>query len=180
MTGVVAWFTGLPGSGKTTLARRVRDRCVEAKACCVLLDGDEVRAALSMQRAFDEQSRDRFYAALAALAAMLARQGLAVLVAATAHRRAWRDHARALAPRFLEVHVSTPLATCEARDRRGLYVRGRAGEAPHLPGLGEEYEPPLSPDVTASGGEDESATAWIASEILAATPGGVATGGMPS
>jgi adenylylsulfate kinase len=137
----------------------------------VLLDGDEVRAALAPGLGYDEDARARFYAVLAELAALLAGQGVAVLVAATAHRRAWREHARAVAPRFLEIHVATPLSTCAARDPKGLYARARGGEAPHLPGPGAEYEPPLAPDVTASGGEDPEALERTAAAILRLPPG---------
>jgi adenylylsulfate kinase len=165
--GIVAWLTGLPASGKSTLARRVRACCEEAGRASVLLDGDELRAAIAPAAGFDEGGRDAFYAALAALAALIARQGLAVVVAATAHRRAWREHARALAPRFLEVHVATPGEVCEARDRKGLYARARAGTAPRLPGVGEPYEEPAAADVVARGGEDEDALARIVAELLA-------------
>lgn len=151
--GVVVWLTGLPASGKTTLARRIRERAGGG----VILDSDEVREALGAT-GYAPADRDAFYRALAALAATIARQGNLVLVAATAPRRAHREHARALAPRFVEVHVQTPLATCEQRDVKGLYARAHAGAAPALPGVGEPYEPPLAPDVTADGGHDETAT----------------------
>ncbi|HVK88157.1 MAG TPA: adenylyl-sulfate kinase, partial [Kofleriaceae bacterium] len=96
--GAVVWFTGLPASGKTTLATRVRAAIVDP---CVLLDSDEVRDALGAT-GYSGTERDAFYHALGGLAALLARQGLLVLVAATAPRRAHRDHARARAPRFVE------------------------------------------------------------------------------
>jgi adenylylsulfate kinase len=166
---IVAWLTGLPASGKSTLARRVRDRCQQAGRCCALLDGDEVRAAIAPTVGYDDAGRDAFYTALSGLAALLSRQGLVVIVAATAHRRAWREHARAVAPQFLEVHVATPLATCEARDVKGLYTRARAGKAPRLPGVDESYEEPGAPDVVASGGEDDAALARIVAEVLRAT-----------
>ena len=98
---------------------------------------------------FDDASRVRFYEIVAQLAALLAGQGLVVLVPATAHRRALRARARALAPRFVEVYVTTALAECERRDPKGLYARARKGEALHLPGVGEPYELPESPDVVA-------------------------------
>lgn len=154
--GVVVWFTGLPSSGKSTLAQRVRARLLDAGRLPALLDGDELRA-LVPALPFDDDSRSRFYEVVARLAALLARQGLAVLVPATAHRRALRAMARELAPRFVEVYVETPLAECERRDPKGLYARARRGEAPHLPGVAEPYEPPEAPDVVADGGMDEAA-----------------------
>ena len=152
MTGVVAWFTGLPASGKSTLARRVRELAGNG----VLLDSDEVRVALGAG-GYDRTDRDAFYRTLAALAGLLARQDHLVLVAATAPHSAHREQARAQAPRFIEVHVATPLATCETRDVKGLYAKARAGEAPALPGVGERYDAPHAPDVVATGGHDEAA-----------------------
>lgn len=143
MTGAVVWFTGLPASGKTTLAERLREHVGG-----VLLDGDALREVLDSA---DYADRDAFYRRLADLAVLLAHQGHVVLVAATAPRRAHRDRARATAPRFVEVHVATPLAECERRDPKQLYARARRGEAPLLPGVGVPYEPPLAPEVTARG-----------------------------
>lgn len=160
--GVVVWFTGLPASGKTTLAHRVRDRL--APTGCIVLDSDEIRAVLGAD-SYAATDRDAFYRTLADLAALLARQGHVVLVAATAPRRAYRDHARAQAPAFLEVWVRTPLAACEARDPKGLYRQARAGDAPGLPGVGAAYEPPPSPAVIATDGRDDQAAAEIAAAI---------------
>jgi adenylylsulfate kinase len=125
----------------------------------VLLDGDEVRAALGRPAGAGPAERDAFYAALAALAALVARQGVAAVVAATANRAAHRDQARALAPRFVEVHVATPLDECRRRDPRGLYRRALAGEARDVPGVDAIYEVPRAPQVVASGGEDPAALA---------------------
>jgi adenylylsulfate kinase len=158
VTGAVVWFTGLPSSGKSTLARRV---AAALGAGCAVLDGDEVRAELLPSLGHAAADRERFYELLARLAALLARQGLVVLVAATAHRRAYRERARALAPRLVEVHVATPAAECARRDAKGLYARAREGGAPDLPGAGVEYEPPGSPEVVAAGGEDEAAVGRI-------------------
>ncbi len=155
-------MTGLPASGKSTLAARVRERLGGA---AVLLDGDEVHRALGPSPAYDAASRDAFYATLARLAALLARQGHVVLVPATAPRRAHRESARALAANFVEVHVRTPLAECERRDPKGLFARARRGEAPDLPGIGAPYEPPAAPEIVADGGEDEAAVDAILTAI---------------
>lgn len=164
--GAIVWFTGLPSSGKTTLARRAQARLAAAGRAAVVLDSDEVRDALGAH-SYAPGDRDRFYRALAALAALLARQGVVVLVAATAPRREDRDRARdelgrGPAPgRFVEVWVTTPLAECEARDPKGLYAQARRGAAERLPGVGVAYEPPVSPEVTANGGFDDAALAVI-------------------
>ena len=169
--GAIAWFTGLPSSGKTTLARRVRVRLAEAGRVSVLLDSDELRDLLGAH-SYDPDDRDRFYRSLAALAGLLANQGVVVLVAATAPRRADRDRARAevgagrpAEGRFIEVWVQTPLAECEARDPKGLYAAARRGETHELPGVGVAYEPPLSPEVIADGGFDDVAAAAIEARL---------------
>lgn len=155
--GTVIWVTGLPGAGKSTLAARVAERLRRLALPCAVLDGDEVRAALGRPAGRGAEDRDAFYESLARLAALLARQGLAVLVPATANRASHRERARALAPRWIEVHVATPAAECERRDPRGLYAAARAGTASGVPGVDAAYEPPAAPDVVASGGEDADA-----------------------
>jgi adenylylsulfate kinase len=141
---MIVWFTGLPASGKTTLAYRARERLTHAS---VVLDSDEIRAALGTLE-YRARDRDAFYEALGKLALLLERQDLVVLVAATAPRRAHREAVRARASRFVEV-----------------WVRARAGDAPDLPGVGAVYEPPLAADVIANGGHDEAAVAAIVARI---------------
>jgi len=165
--GVVVWFTGLPSSGKSTLAEAVRARLADAGRPCVRLDGDEVRRSLVPAPGHWPSERDAFYETLARLAALMAGQGLVVLVAATAHRRAHRERARELAPRLVEVWVRPPAAECERRDARGLYALFREGKAPLLPGPGVPYEPPEAPEVVAEGGEDAGAVAAAAALLLA-------------
>lgn len=160
--GAIVWFTGLPSSGKTTLARRVQAHFGRTGRVSVLLDSDELRDLLGAH-SYAPEDRAQFYRQLAALAVLLARQGLVVLVAATAPRRQDRDRARGEvgAGRFVEVWVDTPLADCEARDPKGLYAQARRGDASELPGVGAEYEPPWAPEVIADGGRDDAAVAAI-------------------
>jgi adenylylsulfate kinase len=153
--GVVVWFTGLPASGKTTLARRTATRFSREKP--ILLDSDKLRTIVGPALGYDSRARGRFYRALAELAALLARQGHLVLVAATAHRRSYRAYAKELAPRFIEVFIDLPLATCARRDAKGLYRLAAKGKARSLPGVGAPYQPPLHPDVVARGGRDRAA-----------------------
>ena len=152
--GAVVCLTGLPRSGKSTLARAAHARLAARAVAAVTLDGDEVRAALSPTPGYDPEARDCFYATLARLAVLIARQGHVVLVAATAHRRRYRDLARELSPAFVEVHVATPLSACRERDPAGLC---RAPTRDALPGVGVSYETPPAPEVTACGGEDDAA-----------------------
>lgn len=152
MAGAVVWFTGLPASGKSTLAARLVARLRDQAQPTVLLDGDELREVIVPRPGHDEAGRDDFYRTLAGLAALIAHQGLVVIVAATAHRRVWRELARSLAPRFIEVHVATPLAECERRDPKGLYAQ--RDHLPGLPGVGVPYEASAQPDVVAPVGDD--------------------------
>ncbi len=172
--GTVVWITGLPGSGKSTLAASFAASARGSGMPCVVLDGDEVRAILGRPAGRGEADRDAFYDSLARLAAHLARQGLVVVVAATANRTAHREHARALAPRYVEVYVATAAAECERRDPKGLYAAARAGLAAGVPGIDAPYDPPAAPDVTASGGEDENAIerilATVCSDAGSTTP----------
>lgn len=160
MTGVVVWLTGLPSSGKSTLARVVRSRLSsEGRSSCIL-DGDVLRAIIAPTLGYSEEERSEFYAALARLAAELAHQGLVVLVPATAHLREYRQLARQLAPRFAEVWVTTPLPECQRRDPKGLYAAAVTA-AGHLPGVDVRYEEPQNAELLANGGEDSVAVEGI-------------------
>lgn len=157
MKGMVVWITGLPSSGKSLLAERAWRRLVHAKRPAVMLDGDAVRAAMKPTPGYDDTARADFYETLAGLAALLANQGLVVMVPATAHLRAHRDKARALAPEFVEVYVRATPECCARRDAKGLYAAAREGKVSNMPGVDVEYEPPESPDIVALGGYDEEA-----------------------
>lgn len=155
--GAVVWITGRPQAGKSTLATAARDALRAHGAACCVLDSDEVRAATVPPRGYGAADRDAHYESLARLAAVLARQGLIVLVPATAHLRRYREAARALAPRFLEVYVDASAEECASRDAKGLY----AGATGALPGRDVAYEPPEHPDVIARGGFDTDAVAQL-------------------
>jgi len=167
---VVVFVTGLPSSGKSTLARGVEVRLREVGLACARLDGDEVRDVLVPRPGYSEAERGAFYATLAGLAALLAGQGLVVVVAATANQRAYRERARERAPRFVEVWVDVSVAECRRRDTKGLFAAFRRGEVSSVPGEDAAYEPPLAPDVVARGGADEAAV----ERVIAAIQGPVA------
>ncbi len=145
------WLTGPPASGKSTIAGALREELRRRGVRAVVLESDALRAALTPEPSYAPAERDRFYAAVAALAALLVGQGFPVIVDATAPRRAHRDRLRESVRDFLEVLVATPREICERRDPKGLYARARAGEAPHLPGATEAYEEPERPDLVVSG-----------------------------
>jgi adenylylsulfate kinase len=157
MTGIVVWLTGAPSAGKSTLAKNVATALRARSVPTVLLDGDEVRHALSPRPGYDDEGRAHFYESLAGLSALIARQGQIVLVAATAHRRAYRERARELAPRFVEVYVDVLEAERRARDDKGLYRKEATGAVSQLPGADLAYEPPSAPDLVAKGGRDAEA-----------------------
>ena len=147
--GVVIWFTGLPASGKSTIARRVAAYLRGRGASVIVLDGDEVRASMRPAPGYDDDARDAFYETLARLAALCASQDLVTLVPATANRRAYRERGRQLGARFVEVFVDTPLEECVRRDPKGLYAQAERDRSLPLPGAGMTYEPPEHPDIVA-------------------------------
>ncbi|MGE5190511.1 MAG: adenylyl-sulfate kinase [Gemmatimonadota bacterium] len=163
--GFAVWITGLPASGKSTLAaalsRALEDLGVEA----AILESDALRKVFTPNPRYDDEEREVFYASMAHVGRILTRHGVPVIFDATANRRAYRDRAREAIPKFLEVHVSCPLAVCVARDPKGIYRKGSRGEAGRVPGLQVDYEPPLRPDVEIPGDReapDEGARRVIA------------------
>lgn len=145
------WLTGPPASGKSTIARALREQLAAEGTSAVVLESDALRRVLTPEATYEPDERDRFYAAVAGLAAMLVSQGVPVIVDATAPRRAHRARLRESVRDFLEVLVATPPEVCVARDPKGLYERARVGHAPHLPGATEAYEAPAKPDLVVSG-----------------------------
>ena len=159
--GAVVWFTGLPASGKSALANAVAERLRGRRTAVVVLDSDALRDALAPLPDYSPEGRAAFYETTARLAALLARQGVVVLVAATANLRAYRERARELAPRYVEVFVDVPVEECARRDPKGLYAAASAGKIRDLPGADAPYERPESPDVVATGGRDAEAAGRI-------------------
>lgn len=160
----VIWFTGLPASGKTTLAHLLRRQLAAQGVHTVVLDSDELRTALTPRPDYSDAERDWFYSVIAYLAAWLANSGVNVLVAATAHRRRYREEARRQIGRFAEVYVQCPVAVCRERDSKGLYRRFEAGQVENVPGLDVPYEPPRAPEAAVDTGQqnpDDAAEAVL-------------------
>jgi adenylylsulfate kinase len=145
--GFAIWLTGLPSSGKTTLAhalaRLLHDRAITVQ----ILDSDELRRRLTPQPTYSPGERDWFYDTITFLAELLTANGVNVLIAATASRRAYRQAARDRIARFAEIYVDCPPKVCRARDPKGLWERADRGEIATLPGAGTPYEAPDDPDV---------------------------------
>lgn len=136
------WLTGLPASGKTTVARALKDKLSERGVSAVLLDSDEVQRMLVPNAAYASADREQFYVRLAGFAAWLARAGEHVIIAATGSRRSYRAAARSQIEQFAEVWVSCPAEICRARDPKELYAHVAAGTTTSLPGSDAAYEPP--------------------------------------
>ena len=147
--GCVLWFTGLSGSGKSTVARAVEQRLFEDGRFVYVLDGDNVRHGLNADLGFSSDDRQENIRRLAEVAALFADAGLLTLTAFISPYRRDRQLARDRAGdgRFLEVHLDVPLAVCEKRDPKSLYERARAGEIPDFTGISSPYEPPLAPEL---------------------------------
>ncbi|MFC8801307.1 adenylyl-sulfate kinase [Promicromonospora sp. NPDC057138] len=144
--GAVVFFTGLSGSGKSTVARALAAELDDDGLGTTLLDGDEVRHHLSKGLGFDRESRETNVERIGYVAALVAKHGGIAVAAPIAPFAAGRAKVRALAEEagahFVLVHVSTPLAVCEARDRKGFYAKARAGEIADFTGISSPYEEP--------------------------------------
>ena len=143
------WLTGLPGAGKSTLARLLEDRLRAAARHVCVLDGDELRRGLNRDLGFSESDRAESVRRAAALARLKFDAGLVVIVAMISPHRGARAHARSLFPSgaFVEVFVDTPLEECERRDPKGLYACARSGLLADLTGIDSLYEPPEAPEL---------------------------------
>ncbi len=145
--GCVLWFSGLSGSGKSTIARALESALIDAGRLAFVLDGDNLRLGLNRDLGFSENDRAENLRRVAEVARLMADASLIVITAFISPLRASRETAREIigADRFLEVHVSTSLATCEARDVKGLYRKARDGAIPDFTGISSPFEPPESP-----------------------------------
>jgi adenylylsulfate kinase len=166
-TGFCLWFTGLSGSGKSTIAAVVADELHRRGHRVELLDGDDVRENLSAGLGFSKADRDTNIRRIGWVAALLARNGVVAVTAAISPYRSVRDEVRATIDRFVEVYVDTPIEVCEQRDVKGLYEKARAGEIPEFTGVSDPYEPPLAPEVrVVTHDRDSSASAAAVIDYL--------------
>lgn len=167
--GCVVWFTGLSGSGKSTVANLVERQLYERGVHTFLLDGDNIRHGLNATPqilasrgeayatrfglGFSPEDREENIRRIGCVAELFAAAGIVALTAFVSPYRRDRELARSLveaggqAGDFIEVFVDAPLEVCEARDPKGLYKKARAGEVPHFTGISDPYEPPPQPEL---------------------------------
>ncbi len=146
-SGFAVWFTGLPASGKTSIAQKMCQILVEQGITIVHFDSDELRKVLTPNPRYTDEERDWFYSVLIYLAEHLTESGVNVAISATAPRRYYRATARLHIEKFAEVYIDCPEALCRARDPKGLWKRADTGEIKALPGSGVPYEKPSLPEI---------------------------------
>jgi adenylylsulfate kinase len=146
--GFCLWFTGLSGSGKTTITNILVKELRKRGSKLEVLDGDIVRQNLSKGLGFSKEDRDTNIRRVAFVASLLARNEVPVITAAISPYRELRDEARAkMDGRFIEAYVKASVEECERRDVKGLYAKALAGKITSFTGVSDPYEPPLDPDV---------------------------------
>jgi adenylyl-sulfate kinase len=149
--GMTIWFTGLSGSGKSTVAAAVERRLLEMGRPTYRLDGDNLRHGLNGDLGFSVGDRDENVRRASEVARLFADAGVVALVPLISPYRAGRDRARELHSaadlRFVEIYVNTPIEICEQRDPKGLYKAARAGEITGFTGIDDPYEPPAAPEL---------------------------------
>jgi adenylyl-sulfate kinase len=146
--GFTLWFTGLSGSGKTTITELVVDELQARGSAIEVLDGDVVRQHLSKGLGFSKEDRDTNIRRVAFVADLLSRNGVPVITAAISPYKEIRDEARAqMDGRFIEAYVKASVEECERRDVKGLYAKARSGEIKEFTGVSDPYEPPENPEV---------------------------------
>ena len=145
----ILWFTGLSGSGKSTVANAVESRLIELEKHTYLLDGDNIRMGLNKGLTFSDEDRVENIRRIGEVSKLFVDAGIIVLTAFISPFRKERDVVRDLVGEgeFIEVFIDTPLAICESRDPKGLYEKARKGEIPNFTGISSPYEAPVKPEI---------------------------------
>ena len=172
--GAVVWFTGLSGSGKSTVAIAVERFLLEQRQPSVLLDGDNLRHGLNADLGFSEADRTENIRRVGEVSLLFAETGVVALVPLISPYRASRNSVRHLIERnglrFIEVFVNTPIEECERRDVKGLYAKARAGDIKGFTGIDDPYEEPVSPELTLLPADGHAATqAAMVIDLLGST-----------
>ena len=155
--GCTIWLTGLPSSGKSTIAFSLEHALVQQGRLAYVLDGDNIRHGLNKNLGFSAEDREENIRRIGEVAKLFADAGLVTMTSFISPYRADRDLARKLHNAaglpFIEVFVETPVEECEKRDPKGLYKKARAGEIKNFTGVNDPYEPPLKPEVVLKAAE---------------------------
>lgn len=148
--GAIVWFTGLSGSGKSTVARAVEAALVQRGHSAFVLDGDNLRFGLNADLGFSPEDRKENIRRVGHVSKLFADANVILLAAFVSPYQADRDAIRQLVPkgRFIEVHVSTSIEVCAERDPKGLYAKANRGEIPNFTGISAPYEAPEDPELT--------------------------------
>jgi adenylylsulfate kinase len=150
--GATIWFTGLSGSGKSTIAYTLEHALVQRGNLAYVLDGDNIRHGLNKNLGFSATDREENIRRIGEVAKLFADGGLIAMTSFISPYRKDRDAVRALHVEgkmpFIEVYVATPIATCEQRDPKGLYKKARAGQLKNFTGVDDPYEEPKQPELT--------------------------------
>lgn len=150
--GCTIWFTGLSGSGKSTIAYTLEHALVQHGHLAYVLDGDNIRHGLNKNLGFSAEDREENIRRIGEVAKLFADTGVITMTSFISPYRKDRDGVRALHDQgklpFIEVFVNTPIETCEQRDPKGLYKKARAGQLKNFTGIDDPYEPPAKPELT--------------------------------
>lgn len=141
--GFAVWITGIPASGKSTIAKVLKKTLLRRKIYVQILDSDFIRKIITPKPKYTERERDYFYDVLAWIGTLLVNNRVNVVFAATAHKRVFRDKARNTISKFLEVYCDCPQHVCVERDPKNLYKKALKGEISDLPGLQTPFEKPI-------------------------------------
>ncbi len=154
--GAVVWFTGLSGSGKSTVAREVELALIENGINAYVLDGDNIRHGLNSNLGFSPEDRKENIRRIGEVAKLFSESNVVAITAFISPYRADRDLARKGVPagQFFEILCDTPIEICEQRDTKGLYKKARAGEIPEFTGVSAPYEAPEKPELVLKTGEE--------------------------
>ena len=150
--GATLWFTGLSGSGKSTIAFTLEHALIQSGRLAYVLDGDNIRHGLNKNLGFSAADREENIRRIGEVAKLFTDCGVITMTSFISPYRKDRDNVRQLhvaskVP-FIEVHVNTPITTCETRDPKGLYKKARAGELKNFTGIDDPYEAPTTPELT--------------------------------
>ena len=145
--GFVLWLTGLPGSGKTTLTKRLEEILRKKGLKLEVFDGDEVRKWLSPEAGFSREDRERHIKRVAMISKLLSRNGIAVIVSLVSPYRSVRNFARNEIENFLEIWIKCSVETCIKRDPKGLYKKAQSGGIKDMTGVQDVYEEPRNPEL---------------------------------